>query len=353
MMKQAIHSDGGFLNQFERFVQKNKLVLGIAALAFMVIAPMLAPSDYIVRIMCVMCMYTVYGFALNILLGHMGLMSLGQAGFIGIGAYTASILMTQFGWNFFLAALAGSLMAGIFGVIIGLPTLRLQGSYLAIVTIGFGEIMRMIFLNWTSVTGGALGIKGIPRPSLFGIELNYINGGFYYLVLLIAILVGFFCYALGRSKYGRAFATIKQDDLAASLLGIEVTRYKIMGFILSAMICGFMGPFYAMMQRYIDANSFLSDMSIMIVSVVVTGGLGTIRGPILGAILLVALPEVFRSLQDYRFIVYGLLLVVMMRVRPGGILGWKSTLSYSLPKGTRELLAKKKQDAAASVTPGK
>ena len=336
-----------FLNTLESFVDKNKLYLIIASLVILIAAPFFAPNDYILRILCLMAMYTTYGFALNILLGEMGLMSLGQAGFVGIGAYTAALLLTKADFNFIPATIAGALLAALFGLLIGLPTLRLQGSYLAIVTIGFGEIMRMIFLNWTSVTGGALGIKSIPRPNLFGIELNYNNYGFYYVVLFVTILVGIFCWSLHKSKYGRAFATIKQDELAAKMVGIETVRYKNMGFVLSAALCGLMGGYYAMMQRYIDHNSFTSDMSIMIVSVVVVGGLGTQRGPILGAILLVAFPEVFRSLQDYRFVVYGLLLVIMMRVRPAGILGWKSTLPYKLPKGTLELVAQ--QGVSAEV----
>ena len=169
--------------------------------------------------------------------------------------------------------------------------------------------------------------------------MNYANKGFYFLVLAVTILIGLFCYALHKSKYGRAFATIKQDELAATMIGIETTRYKVMGFMFSAAICGMMGGYYAMMQRYIDSNSFLSDMSVMIVSCVVVGGAATMRGPVLGAILLVAFPEVFRNLQDYRFVVYGALLIVMMLVRPAGILGWDSTLPYKLPKGTKELMA--------------
>lgn len=347
-MKKKNSKTNGFLHAFESFVDKYKIFVIIGGLALLVVAPFVAPNDYVIRIMCVMGMYATYGFALNILLGEMGLMSLGQAGFIGIGAYTASILMVDFGINFLIASLAGAVMAAVFGLLIGLPTLRLSGSYLAIVTIGFGEIMRMIFLNWVSVTGGALGIKSIPRPKIFGIEMTYKNYGFYFLIIAIAILVGLFCWSLHKSKYGRAFATIKQDELAAKMMGIETIRYKIMGFVLSAAICGFMGSYYAMMQRYIDANSFTGDMSIMIVSVVVTGALGTLRGPALGAVLLVALPEVFRGLQEYRFIVYGLLLIIMMRVRPAGILGWKSTLPYKLPKGTKELIAQHAKEKGAS-----
>ncbi len=334
--KKEFHND--FLRIFEHTVTKYRVFLLILTGFTLIIAPYLAPSVYTVRIMCLICVYVSLGLALNILMGYMGLTALGQAGFVGIGAYTAAILITRFSVNFFIAAIAGACLAGLFGLIVGLPTLRLSGAYLAIVTIGFGEIMRTVFLNWTSVTGGTLGVKNIPMPKMFGIVMKYDNYGLYYIMLTIAVLVTLLCLALNNSKYGRAFAAIKQDDLAARMIGVEVVRYKIMGFVISAVISGFVGSFYAMMQRYIDANSFTGDMSIMIVTIVITGGLATIRGPILGSILVVVLPEVFRGIADYRFIVYGTLLVIMLRVRPSGILGWKSTLPYNLPKGTLEMV---------------
>lgn len=332
-----------YIHSFELLVSKHKVLLLILTGIMLIIAPFLAPSIYTVRIMCVICVYASLGLALNILMGQIGLTALGQAGFVGIGAYTAAIVITRTNTHFLLAAVLGACMAGAFGFLVGMPTLRLSGAYLAIVTIGFGEIMRTIFMNWTSVTGGTLGIKNIPMPKLFGVVLKYENFGLYYIMLLIAVLVALLCLALNHSKYGRAFAAIKQDDLAAKLMGIEVVRYKIMAFVISAAICGFVGSFYAMMQRYIDANSFTGDMSIMIVSIVITGGLATIRGPILGSILMVVLPEIFRGIADYRFIVYGLLLVVMLRVRPSGLLGWRSTLPYSLPKGTLDMVKCKEE----------
>lgn len=324
------------LNRFETLVSKYKALLILLGLAVLIIAPFVVPNDYFMRVLCVILMYCTFGFGLNILLGEMGLMSLGQAGFVGAGAFTTAVLLTTLKWNFIPATLCGALVAAILGLIIGLPTLRLHGSYLAIVTIGFGEIMRTVFLNWTSVTGGPRGIKSIPRPSLFGFEFNYANKGFYFLIVVTTILVGLFCAALHKSKYGRAFATIKQDELAATLMGIETTRYKVIGFMLSAAISGLMGGYYAMMQRYIDSNSFISDMSVMIVSCLVIGGAGTLRGPVLGAILLVSFPEIFRDLQDYRFVFYGLIMIIMMVVRPAGLLGWDSTLPYQLPRSLSE-----------------
>ena len=324
------------LNSFERFVDRYKVIIALGTAAIVMVLPFLMTNDYLMRVLVIILLYIGFGFGLNLLLGEMGLMSLGQAGFVGVGAYTTAILMTEFGWNFFPSIISGALMAAPVGVLIGLPTLRLRGSYLAIVTIGFGEIMRTIFLNWSSVTGGALGIKGIPRPMVFGVEMNFTNKGFYFVVLLTVFLVGVFCHTLHNSKYGRVFATIKQDELAATMMGVETTRYKVMGFVCSAAISGLMGGYYAMMQRYIDSNSFVSDMSVMIVSCLVIGGTATLRGPVLGAILLVTVPEVFRSLQAYRFVFYGAILIVMMLVRPAGLLGWDSTLPYKLPKGTTE-----------------
>ena len=325
------------LNRFETFVDRYKLIITIVVGISLVVLPYLMPTDYMMRVLCMILIYCGFGFGLNLLLGEMGLMSLGQAGFVGVGAYTASILMVSFGWNFIPAVICGAVLTALVGMVIGLPTLRLHGSYLAIVTIGFGEIMRTIFLNWRSVTGGALGIKGIPRPRLFGMELNLANKGLYFVILLTVVLIGVFCYLMHNSKYGRVFATIKQDELAATMMGIETTRYKVMGFMLSAAISGLLGGYYAMMQRYIDSNSFVSDMSVMIVGCVVVGGSATLRGPVLGALLMVSFPEIFRNLQDYRFVVYGVLLIVMMVVRPAGLLGWDSTLPYRMQKGTMEL----------------
>ena len=342
-----------FIYWFESFIGKNKVIFLILSAAFLIVLPFFIDSVYIIRILTLICIYVVLGFGMNILSGQLGIMSLGQAGFMGVGAFTGAILITRFqGWQFLSAAPIAAIAAGILGFIIGVTSLRLSGSYLAIVTLGFGEIMRMVFLNWSSVTGGALGIKNIPRPIIFGIELTMANKGFYYLSLIIAVLVGLLCWSLMKSKYGRAFYAINQDDLASSLIGIEVTRYKILGFVISTMICGFIGVLYAQMQRFIDSNSFLGDMSILIVSVVVIGGMGTIRGPIIGAILLITLPEVLQFMYQYRFIVYGALLVVMMIYRPTGILGWQSPLPYKLPKGTEKVLSEV-SDVSPSQKPSK
>jgi branched-chain amino acid transport system permease protein len=337
--------------RLECFVEKYKLFLIILSAAFLIALPFLTDSVYVTRILTLICIYVVLGLSMNILSGQLGIMSLGQAGFMGVGAFTGAVLMTRFqGWQFLTAAPIAAIIAGFLGFIIGITSLRLSGAYLAIVTLGFGEIMRMVFLNWTPVTGGALGIRNIPKPVVFGMELSMANKGMYFLSLIIAILVGLLCWSLTKSKYGRAFYAIKQDDLASSLVGIEVTRYKILGFVISTMICGFIGVLYAQMQRFIDSNSFIGDMSILIVSVVVIGGMGTIRGPVIGAILLVTLPEVLQFMYQYRFIVYGALLVLMMIYRPSGLLGWQSPLPYKLPKGTEKILTATSNTSSQKTT---
>lgn len=327
------------ISRLEAFVCAHKRVLGVVILVVLVVFPQFITSEYIVRVLTMVCIYISLAMALNILTGHLGLMSMGHAGFVGVGAFTGAILITRFaGWQLLTASVVGAVLAGVMGLIIGLPALRLTGSYLAIVTLGFGEIMRIVFLNWSSVTGGALGIKNIPKPTIFGFELTLGNKGYLYYIMAVVILYAAITWTVTHSKIGRAFSAVKHDPLAATMMGINTTNYKILGFVLSAMMCGFVGTFYAQLQRYIDSNAFTSDMSIMIISILVTGGLATIRGPILGAVLLVTMPEMFRFLGTYRFIVYGLLLVVMMRFRPEGLLGWKSTQPYALPKGTKEFL---------------
>jgi branched-chain amino acid transport system permease protein len=338
-MKETTKKTSSLLTRLEAFTSKYKLILGVVGAIVLVGFPQLLTTDYLVRVFTMVGIYMALAMSLNMLTGNLGLMSMGHAGFVGIGAYTGAILIAKVGgWQILTAAPIGALIAGFLGLVISIPAIRLSNSHLAIVTLGFGEIMRIVFLNWSSVTGGALGIKDIPKPMIFGYELTLQNKGYLYYIIVVVLLYAFITWAISHSKIGRAFAAIKHDQLAATMMGIKITNYKVLAFVISAMLCGFVGTFYAQMARYIDSNSFSSDMSIMIVSILVTGGLGTIRGPVLGALLLITMPEMFRFLEGYRFILYGVLLVVMMRFRPEGLLGFKSTLPYALPKGTQKYL---------------
>ncbi len=330
----------------EYFTDKYKIPLAAASAVLLTVLPFAAGSQYIVTTAVKIGIYIMLALGLNILVGYTGLVSLGHAGFVAIGAYTASLLAVKLGLGFFAAVILGMLAAGLSGLLVGLPTLRLSGTYLSIVTLGFGEIVKTVAMNWDPVTNGTLGVKNIPSPSVFGYKLTIANNGLYYLMLAMLLLTALFCYAVCKSRTGRAFLAIKTDEMAGIMMGINVTYYKVLAFVLSAVISAAAGALYAVMIGYIDPNTFTFDVSTLILSIVILGGMGTIRGMFLGAAILISFPEVSRSLMDYRFVVYGLILVIMMRFRPQGLLGWKSQMPYKISEQVKSRL-----DSAA-VLPG-
>ena len=302
----------------------------LLSIGLLLILPAFRLNSYIMNIVVKVMIYITLALGLNILVGYVGLVSLGQAGFVAVGAYTTTVLTKAYGWNFFASLLLCVVVSAIVGILIGMPSLRLTGTYLSIITFGFGEIIRTMIIVWEPVTNGPLGIRGIPRPELFGIPFSMANGGLYYLSLILMLLVMIFSRLLYDSKTGRAFRAIKGDETAAVMMGINVTYYKVMAFVLAAVISALAGSLYANQLGYIDQNTFTFDMSTMILSVVILGGMGTIRGMVVGSVILVLLPELSRSLTDYRFVIYGLILILMMRFRPQGILGWKSRAPYPI-----------------------
>lgn len=336
----------GFLYVFEHFIDAYKPVF-LALIAALAIAfPFTPVADRSTqRIVVMILLYSMLGMGLNVLTGYTGLVSLGHAGFYGIGAYCCALLQVKLGWSFWPALLAGGCFTALIGFLLGLPTLRLSGTYLSIVTLGFCEIVQMVLKQWESVTNGNYGIRNIPKPVFFGFECKLQNGGFYFIILALMVLTALGCMAIKKSKSGRAFLAIKDDELAATMMGIKTARYKILSFVISAFITGVAGGFYSVINNgYIEPTNFVFNISVLIISVVVVGGLGTIRGMIFGAALLQLFPQVFRFLNEWRFVIYGLLLVVMMQFRPQGALGWQSTLPYRLSKRTRAELARRNID---------
>ncbi len=315
------------------WLEKNKRILLPALIVLLIIFPQLPISPYVLRIATLVLLYSSLAVALNIISGYTGQISLGHAMFFGIGAYTTALMVTKLGFSWFATIPFSILISAIVGLVVGLPSLRLSGSYLAIVTMGFAEVIKMVFNNWTPVTNGVLGVKNIPQPEIFGFVLKTNNGGMYYLILAIMLLISVFTYLLVNSKYGRAFRMIKEDSLAATVLGVNTTYYKVLAFVISAMLTSVVGSYYASFQRFINANSFTFDTSILILSIVVLGGMGTIRGMYLGAAVLVILPEALRSMEGLRFVMYGLCLVLVMRFRPQGLLGGEPKVPYAFPKG--------------------
>lgn len=329
------------LAAFERTMNRGRVPLGALVLTLAILVPYLGFSRVDMRILVMILLYAMLGMGLNVLIGYTGQVSLGHAGFYAIGAYANAILTTTLGWSFWPAAIAGACVAATVGFLLGIPTLRLSGTYLTIVTLGFGEIVVMVLKQWDSLTNGNYGIRGIPKPLLFGTQLSQINGGFYWLILFLSTLTAVACSLIRASKTGRAFIAIKEDTMAATLMGIKTTRYKILAFVISAFITGLAGAFYSVINNgYIEPTNFTFNISVQIISVVIVGGLGTIRGMYFGSALLILFPQVFRFLDQWRFVIYGVLLVLMMQFRPQGLMGWQSTLPYRLSSGVRAQISR-------------
>ncbi len=250
----------------------------------------------------------ILALGLNIITGVTGQLSMGHAGFMSIGAYTSAILATQFGMPFPVCLLAGGLMAGFTGVMIGIPTLRLEGDYLAMVTIGFAEIVRVVFLNMP-IAGRGLGISGIPGATNFSVVWG--------LVIVILLLNA----GLLKSRPGRALYSIREDEIASEASGVNTTLYKVIAFGMGTFLAGIGGSLYAHYLTYINPSDFGFMKSVEYLNMVVLGGMGSIPGTILGTVILTIAPEMLRFMQDYRLLVYGGLLVVLMIFRPNGLLG--------------------------------
>lgn len=265
-------------------------------------------------------LYAILALSLNVILGHCGLFHMGHAAFYAIGAYTAAILNTTYGVPvLWLMPLAG-VMAGLFALVVARPIIHLRGDYLLIVTIGIVEIVRIALINNVfDITGGANGIFGISRPSIFGFKISKPDH-FFYLIWGFAALTIFLLMRLEHSRFGRALLYIKEDEVAAGGSGINVAHHKLVAFIIGAVWAGMCGTIYAAKMTIIAPESFSFAESVILFTIVILGGSGSIPGVILGSFLLVGLPEVFRGLAEYRMLVFGAAMVLMMIFRNQGLL---------------------------------
>ena len=291
------------------------LSLGLAVL---VIIPLVL-NKYYLDVVITAGIYIVLALGLNIIVGLAGLLVLGYIAFYAVGAYAYAILATQFHVSFFLALPVAALLALLFGFVLGLPTLRLRGDYLAIVTLGFGEIVRIVLNNWDGLTGGPNGIMGIPKPALFGMNLGK-PVHLYFIVLAMISLVSFLIGRLNDSRLGRALVAMREDETAARACGIDTTKLKMLAFALSAVVAGMMGVVFAAKMNFVSPESFTFWESIMILCMVVLGGMASIPGVILGALALVVIPEWLRPVQNYRMLIFGASMVGMMIFRPQGLI---------------------------------
>jgi branched-chain amino acid transport system permease protein len=264
--------------------------------------------------------YTIMTLGLNIVLGTAGQMSLATAAFWGIGAYTSALLTVKAGISFWIAFPLSGLVAAVFGMLLGFPSLKVKGHYLAMVTIGFGEITYLILKNYSALTGGPNGISNIPPVSVAGFVLSN-SFRYYYLILVVASVAVLFCRRMRRSRMGRALIAISDREIIAGSMGINTHLYKVLAFMLSAFWAGIAGSLYAHYYHYINPSIFVFSESVKVMCMLFIGGAGTVLGPIVGSFLLSMLPEWLRFMQEIYMAVYGLGVALMMIFLPTGIMG--------------------------------
>ncbi len=316
--------------------------VGWAMIGFAAALPFLPFADRnLVDKATLVLIYVMLGWGLNIVVGLAGLLDLGFVAFYAVGAYSYALLSTGMGWSFWVCLPLAGLFAAGFGVALGFPVLRLRGDYLAIVTLGFGEIIRVVLQNWQDFTGGPAGISGIPRPTLFGLPFaarapegqqtfaEFFGLSFsgdhrviflYFVILALALLTNLFTLRIRRLPVGRAWEALREDEIACRSLGLNPTTIKLSAFATGAMFAGFAGSFFATRQGFISPESFTFIESAVILAIVVLGGMGSQIGVVLAALLLVGLPEWFRELQQYRMLAFGGAMVLIMLWKPSGLL---------------------------------
>lgn len=307
----------------------NRYYISIFLLAI-VIYPLLS-NNYMIDVGITCLVYIVLGLGLNIVVGLAGLLDLGYIAFYAVGAYSYSLLNLHFGLSFWLCLPVGIVFGAICGCIIGYPTLRMRGDYLAIVTMGFGEIVRLVLNNWDKLTKGPNGLLGMAKPTI--IYPAFIDGGLtwityplkslhalYYLILIFGVLTVIGVHRLNNSRIGRAWVAIREDETAAELSGVPTTWLKLLAYATGAAFASVGGAFFAAKLSYVNPNFFIFMESCIVLCIVVLGGVGSIPGIILAGIILIAVPEVFRELQSYRMLAFGLAMASMMVLRPEGLI---------------------------------
>ncbi|WP_291298516.1 high-affinity branched-chain amino acid ABC transporter permease LivM [Elioraea sp.] len=320
-------------------------------LAFSVLMPVIPGiGRYEIDLGTLVLTYVMLGWGLNIVVGLAGLLDLGYVAFYAVGAYGYAIMAKFFDLSFWAALPLTGLFAATWGIILGFPVLRLRGDYLAIVTLAFGEIIRVVLLNWTTLTGGPNGMSGVPRPTFFGLPFSMAGGegtfaGFfglepsalhrvtflYYLILALALLTNFVTIRLRRHPVGRAWEALREDEIASRALGLSVVAVKLTAFATGAMFGGFAGAFFATRQGFISPESFTFIESALILAIVVLGGMGSQLGVAIAATLMIGGFEVFRGLEEFRMLVFGLAMVAIMVWRPRGLVSGREP-SVSLGK---------------------
>ncbi|MCK5783885.1 MAG: branched-chain amino acid ABC transporter permease, partial [Desulfobacterales bacterium] len=308
----------------------------LSAVACFTIAFPFIFSMYQTNIMITVLIYVMLGLGLNIVVGLAGLLDLGYVAFYAVGAYTYALLNFHYGLGFWTVLPIGAALGALFGIILGFPVLRLRGDYLAIVTLGFGEIIRLILENWNEFSQGPSGIANISKPGFFGIHLSLQNSTIYIYFIMVGLTL-FTILVVNRlqnSRIGRAWIALREDEVACQAMGIDKRKTKLTAFALGATWAGMAGVVFAAKTTFINPASFTILESIVILCIVVLGGMGSITGVIAGALVLILLPEYLRAFSEYRLLIFGTMLVIMMVFRPGGIIeNVRRTYEFELKEG--------------------
>lgn len=309
---------GTFIPNNRRVRIPQPILIGASVVALGL--PLVVRDPYLLQVLTNAWLLGLVALSVTLVTGTAGQTSLGQAGFLAIGAYTSALLTLRLHVPFELALIAAALVTAVLGTLLVMPAFRLRAHYVAIATIGIGEIVSQVILNWRSLTNGALGLTNIPPPSLLGWEIIR-PPDVYLATLVLLLLAALFQGRLVQSSLGRTWRALREDEVAARAYGINPNRYKALAFAVSAGIAGLSGAFSAHMYSYISYQTFGNSISILVLTMAILGGMGNIVGAIIGAVTLTLLPELFRGLVDYRYLLYGLVLVLLIRFRPQGLLG--------------------------------
>ena len=276
-------------------------------------------KNYGIYLMTLLCVYLMAAFGLNLIVGYAGQMSIGQAAFYGIGAYIAGILMTKMGVPFWLVLPVAAVACFVIGLALGFPALRVQHHYLAFATLGFNVLVFLVMRNEEQLTGGTFGISNIPRPSLFGYSLDGALPFFYFAFVSVILLAAVLWWLL-RSPWGRAFAALRDNPIRAESTGVNITAYTLLAFAIGAAFAGVAGAYFAALVQFIEPAPFSLTASLMMLLMVIVGGSGRFFGPMLGAAIVILLPEWLRFMKDWYLVMFGLAVVALMIWLPGGLL---------------------------------
>jgi branched-chain amino acid transport system permease protein len=332
--------------------------IGPAMLGFALLVPILFYDNrYLLDLGIMVLTYVMLGWGLNIVVGLAGLLDLGYVAFYAVGAYSYALLAEYFGWSFWLCLPVAGILAAFWGILLGFPVLRLRGDYLAIVTLAFGEIIRIVLINWQSFTGGPNGVSA-PRPSFFGIPFTSGDDGFaatfglefssthrvvflFYVILVLALITNWVTIRLRRLPVGRAWEAMREDEIACRSLGINTTNTKLTAFAIGAMFGGFAGAFFATRQGFISPESFVFMESALILAIVVLGGMGSQIGVAIAAFVMIGGFELFREFAQFRMLIFGAAMVAIMVWRPRGLIATRvpSLFLRSDKPGTTEVRA--------------